>query len=750
MIAETLAYIALGFGILFFTYAIRYYLALFNVAVNLFRGGSENDVSTRNGGEHNNYAVRIVKTGNNNLKRKNNDLGDDSKDSVNAPLISIHVPLYNEERVVDRLMEALTTLDYPNYEVIVVDDSTDSTTEKLKKWSKNARVKIIHRDSRRGFKGGALNTALEHMSEDAKYVVVFDADFIPPKDILWRFLQEFENSVKGGDSFEVWRRKNTIVAVQGYQWHILNASENWITRSVTAEYAGNYLVERFFSENLPGVKMIAGSVFMIRADILRRYGWRESLTEDWDLTLRLYRDGYKVSYTPFVAAPAECPSTIMALMRQRARWAEGHTYAVKRYFWEIIRSKFLSLREKLEFMYLTPYYLNSFFFIMGTICWLIAELLHARIPFWTSIFGWSLLFTNLMAVPLVNLTGLFLEYRASRHWTGALGFIPLMHILALSQAVASLKGLFEEKESAWFRTLKTGRITELNIFYHLRRFLRREKKRKIEKKTWTILTVLPLMLVIARLIQIEAMGPMLQNHAIFTASIIPLIIMTCLSIHYRRKTTSVKPIVMKMMALATITMLIITLNTTIPTQAYVPQETLYFYPGAGEYPSGNPGKLSTSSPPPAQQPLDNGKTYWWKSEETYQFQDTDDGIWVFYFYGDITPQGATCSVSGEIIVQDDGTYSVGTYNIVGLSGKFEKTEPISVVFNGDIQNSCKDNGCNIIFTMSVSCDRKETTLHLYTGWQERYTRLEIPENLFLLLLLIPIFLSLSKRLKLRS
>jgi cellulose synthase/poly-beta-1,6-N-acetylglucosamine synthase-like glycosyltransferase len=749
MIAETLAYIALGFGILFFTYAIRYYLALFNVAVNLFRGGSENDVSTRNGGEHNNYAVRIVKTGNNNLKRKNNDLGDDSKDSVNAPLISIHVPLYNEERVVDRLMEALTTLDYPNYEVIVVDDSTDSTTEKLKKWSKNSRVKIVHRDSRRGFKGGALNTALEHMSEDAKYVVVFDADFIPPKDILWRFLQEFENSVKRGDSFEIWRRKNTIVAVQGYQWHILNASENWITRSVTAEYAGNYLVERFFSENLPGVKMIAGSVFMIRADILRRYGWRESLTEDWDLTLRLYRDGYKVSYTPFVAAPAECPSTIMALMRQRARWAEGHTYAVKRYFWEIIRSKFLSLREKLEFMYLTPYYLNSFFFIMGTICWLIAELLHARIPFWTSIFGWSLLFTNLMAVPLVNLTGLFLEYRASRHWTGALGFIPLMHILALSQAVASLKGLFEEKESAWFRTLKTGRITELNIFYHLRRFLRREKKRKIGKKTWTILTVLPLMLVIARLIQIEAMGPMLQNHAIFTASIIPLIIITCLSIHYRRKTTSVKPIVMKIMALATITMLIITLNTTTPTQAYVPQETLYFHPDAGEYPTERPGTLSTSLPISNQQNLENGKTYWWKSEETYQFQDTDDGIWVFYFYGDITPQGATCSVSGEIIVQDSGTYSVGTYNIVDLSGEFEKTEYISVVFNGTIENSCQ-GGCNIIFTMEIKCDTENAILHLHTGWQNRYTRLEIPENLFLLLLLIPIFLYLSKRLKLRS
>jgi len=683
--------------------------------------------------------MRIVKNRNNNLKRKNNDVGDGSKDRVDAPLISIHVPLYNEERVVDRLMEALTTLDYPNYEVIVVDDSTDSTTEKLKKWSKNSRVKIIHRDSRRGFKGGALNTALEHMSEDAKYVVVFDADFIPPKDILWRFLQEFENSVKRGDSFEVWRRKNTIVAVQGYQWHILNASENWITRSVTAEYAGNYLVERFFLENLPGVKMIAGSVFMIRVDILRRYGWRESLTEDWDLTLRLYRDGYKVSYTPFVAAPAECPSTIMALMRQRARWAEGHSYAVKRYFWEIIRSKFLSLREKLEFMYLTPYYLNSFFFIMGTICWLIAELLHARIPFWTSIFGWSLLFTNLMAVPLVNLTDLFLEYRASRHWTGALGFIPLMHILALSQAVASLKGLFEEKESAWFRTLKTGRITELNIFYHLRRFLRREKKRKIEKKTWTILTVLPLMLVIARLIQIEAMGPMLQNHVIFTASIIPLIIITCLSIHYRRKTTSVKPIVMKIMALATVTMLIITLNTTTPTQASIPEQRLYFHPDDKEYPSQSPGELSTDMPT-GSVALSYGTSYWWATTNTYDITPADSGTWIFHFEGH-SPRKDSQEGYIEIRVstsRDSPGTPVGDATFSVTEGFFKVDVPVPISFTSD----CNNCYIQAILTVGTS-GTPNPTYQMYTGTSDRYTYLLIPENMFLLLMVLPILLYIS-------
>lgn len=113
------------------------------------------------------------------------------------------------------------------------------------------------------------------------------------------------------------------------------------------------------------------------------------------------------------------PATLMSLIRQRARWSEGHTFAVKRYFTEILKSKFLSLKEKLEFLYLSPYYLSSLFLILGTTMWLISEFLNIRIPFWTSIFGWSLLLTNMVAIPLINLTGLYLEYRVSKHWQGA-------------------------------------------------------------------------------------------------------------------------------------------------------------------------------------------------------------------------------------------------------------------------------------------------------------------------------------------
>src|SRR3990167_3227380 len=113
---------------------------------------------------------------------------------------------------------------------------------------------------------------------------------------------------------------------------------------------------------------------MVRRDILEEIGWGTSITEDFELTLRLYAQGYKVVYTPYIQAPAECVATIKGLVRQRMRWAEGHSNNIRRMFmrllfgkWEeadVVNSKLknqnskvfipspLSLSEKLEFLYL--------------------------------------------------------------------------------------------------------------------------------------------------------------------------------------------------------------------------------------------------------------------------------------------------------------------------------------------------------------------------------------------------------------
>src|SRR5258708_32032450 len=129
------------------------------------------------------------------------------------------------------------------------------------------------------------------------------------------------------------------------------------------------MMERVLEQLTGGMRMIAGTAYMIRADVLRELGWGTSITEDFELTLRLYEAGYKVGYTPYAEVPAECVPTFWLLIRQRMRWAEGHTHQIKRHFWPVLRSPRISLGEKLEFLYYAPYYLQSVPLTLGTICW---------------------------------------------------------------------------------------------------------------------------------------------------------------------------------------------------------------------------------------------------------------------------------------------------------------------------------------------------------------------------------------------
>ena len=435
------AYLSLVFGVLFFAFAARYYVATIAVLISP-------SASPTNGSVADQGAV---------VKEK-------------APKVSVHIALYNEERVVERLLDACSKLDYSNYEVVVVDDSNDGTVGVLKDLimkqmtEKKPKFKIIHRDNREGFKGGALNEALKKMDPKAEYVVVFDADFVPQPDILTRFLAYFSQHGPNGNGNGVNGRSGRygngkLAAVQGYQWHTLNRTENWLTRGVSCEFSGNYMVDRTFQEVMGTMKMVAGSVYMIRADLLREYRWSGSLTEDWEITLRLYSDGYRVLFTPLIQAPAECPSNLAKLVRQRMRWAEGHTYNVKKYFLKVMLSPKVGIREKLEFLYFAPYYLQSVFLILGTAFWLSSDVLLAtKLPFWTATVGWGLVFTNLLALPVMSLTGLFLEKRTRKDFPGLLSQLLLVYALSPYQGYAALKGLVEPVEGSWVRTFKSGKL----------------------------------------------------------------------------------------------------------------------------------------------------------------------------------------------------------------------------------------------------------------------------------------------------
>jgi cellulose synthase/poly-beta-1,6-N-acetylglucosamine synthase-like glycosyltransferase len=428
-----ISHLALFFGLLFFIYAMKYYISTILVLyLNNFNSLED-------------------------LK--------EIEDVNHTPFISIQLPFYNEINVASRILQACLNLDYENYEVMVLDDSRDETTKLIRdvRWRYSSRLKIIHRGNREGYKGAALSKALRYMHPETDYIMVLDADFVPPPDIIKRFIHELKGAEERGGK--------PIAAVQGYQLHILNKDENWLTKGVRTEFSGSYMVERVAEEYYGGMKMVSGSVFLFDARVLKELGWGKSITEDWELTIRLYLKGYRVIYSPLIAASAEIPTSVNRLAKQRMRWAEGHTYNVKKYFWKVLSSPLLTLAEKLEFLYFAPYYLQSFFFIIGSICWILSEILHCSPKFWPPIFGWSLMISNLLALPLMSLAGLYIEGDLRSDLNGIMGFLITSYLLAPFQGYAALKGLMEKEEGTWIRTLKTGSVTDQLLSFSLKDFL---------------------------------------------------------------------------------------------------------------------------------------------------------------------------------------------------------------------------------------------------------------------------------------
>ena len=366
------------------------------------------------------------------------------KSNPNSCFISILLPIYNEPNVVDRLLRACTSFNSPEYEVIVVDDSVDGVTrDKLRAWCDHPRVKLVHRSSRDGWKGGALNVGLDHADPKSTHILVLDADFVPPRDLISRFLERFED--------------DEVVAVQGYQRHDLNADENWITKGVRVWMSVYNMVELNGRQRLGLFSSLTGSVFMLRADVLRKLRFREVTDEDWDLTMRLYENGYKILYDQRLIASGECPSTLRRFLVQQARWAEGHTRTFRSHFSKIWRCPYIGIRKKVDFVFVGCSFLNSVLVAALTIAGLITMMFprtYFSVPLVQT--GLLLLLASAPAALMVSLVALSLE-KARRDFK-KIGYAWLLnYVVTPVSAFAALKGLFTRK-GYFRRTYKTGKI----------------------------------------------------------------------------------------------------------------------------------------------------------------------------------------------------------------------------------------------------------------------------------------------------
>jgi 1,2-diacylglycerol 3-beta-glucosyltransferase len=257
-----------------------------------------------------------------------------------TPPVAVLVACKDEELVVDGMVAAMLSLDYPGHAltVVIVDDaSTDGTGAKLDAWAAaEPRLRVLHREpGAGGGKSGALNDALALV--DAQIAVIFDADHQPEPDVLRRLVRHFRDPKVG--------------AVMG-RCVVRNGVESSLASTIFIDYLSGYLVNEYGRQALFELPAYGGANCAVRTDLIRALGgWNpHTVTEDTDLTLRLLLGGRRVRYDPSAVDFEEAVLSSRRFWKQRYRWARGHQKCLRDYWRPILRTPHLSLMEKVETM----------------------------------------------------------------------------------------------------------------------------------------------------------------------------------------------------------------------------------------------------------------------------------------------------------------------------------------------------------------------------------------------------------------
>ena len=262
-----------------------------------------------------------------------------SIDRSALPPVTVQVPVYNEFHVVERIIDAVAALDYPQdrLQIQILDDSTDETTRLARARAafhreRGVDIAVLRRSERDGFKAGALAWGLSRAS--GEYTAVFDADFSPYPDFFLQTVPHFLT--------------NPQLGMLQTRWSYLNTDYSPLTRAQVLALDGHFVVEQT-GRHRSGLLMSfngAGGVWRRRC-IEETGGWQaDTLCEDLDLSYRAQLAGWECLYLPTVEAPAEVPPQIAAFKCQQSRWAQGSVQTLRKLIGPLLRNRRLGWAQK--------------------------------------------------------------------------------------------------------------------------------------------------------------------------------------------------------------------------------------------------------------------------------------------------------------------------------------------------------------------------------------------------------------------
>ena len=258
------------------------------------------------------------------------------------PFVSVHVPAYNEpSEMLMETLDALARLDYPRYEVLVIDNNTpdeavwrpvEAHCRKL-----GAKFRFFHVAPLVGFKAGALNYALKHTAPEAGVVAVIDSDYVVQRQWLRELTPLFADP-----------RMGVVQAPQDYR----DAGENAFKAMCYAEYRGFFYIG-MITRNERNAIIQHGTMTLIRRGTLQQVGgWAEwCITEDAELGLRVFEEGLQAAYIPHSYGAGLMPDTLLDYKKQRFRWAYGAVQILKHHAHQLFgRGSPLTLGQRYHFL----------------------------------------------------------------------------------------------------------------------------------------------------------------------------------------------------------------------------------------------------------------------------------------------------------------------------------------------------------------------------------------------------------------
>ncbi|WP_425234638.1 cellulose synthase family protein [Ulvibacterium sp.] len=259
-------------------------------------------------------------------------------DPREIPFVTIQLPIYNEEYVVERLLENIAKIEYPKskLEIQVLDDSTDdSVNETAARISAlqetGLDIQHIRRENREGFKAGALKEGLKIAKGD--FIAIFDADFLPSGDWLKKTVVYF---------------KDREIGVVQTRWGHINRDYSTLTRIQAFALDAHFTLEQVGRNAKGHFINFNGTAGIWRKEcILDAGNWEgDTLTEDLDLSYRAQLKNWKFKYLEDVETPAELPVVISAARSQQFRWNKGGAENFRKSVWSVISAKNISLKTK--------------------------------------------------------------------------------------------------------------------------------------------------------------------------------------------------------------------------------------------------------------------------------------------------------------------------------------------------------------------------------------------------------------------